>query len=180
MDVVDAARVADIDKSVANASVESDSTWFFRHLTDKQKQYAIALIANNGDWEAARDAAGYSPNTNREHIEGGDAMYAYMTAVRAEIDLATASNAVNVHASLKRLALKAENEKDYGNAIRATKLIGDIQGIFVQQESPVHINGDGNIIQIVLPDRSKPAPISEKTRLILERNNIPVPAEVPA
>lgn len=176
MELADAARVSDVGVALSNGSANADSTWFYRFLTESQQRYGLHYVESGGDWRFAAQKAGYAPSAAQEKIEEGDAMQAYMTALRAELAMSAAINGVNLTAALKRLALKAEASGDLPSAIRATSELTKIKGMHDQKSAQVNINGDGNVIQIVANPKSVSArPLTDLERETLQRNNIPIP-----
>lgn len=146
-----AERASQIEENLEEGSVNADSTWFVRHLSDRQKLYGLNYIRFAGDWKKAALNAGYSASTTQSHIENGDAMVAYMTAVKAEFATLQALSANTVLNRLNRIALKAEGSGELDAAIRANTKIGEALGLFEKKNAPIQINGDGNQIIIAAP-----------------------------
>lgn len=144
-------RMESIRTNLEEGSSDSDSTWFLPYLTEKQRMYGILYTRFLGDWAKAAKAAGYAPGTRQTQIESGDAMVAYMTAVKAEVAQVVGLSATTVVARMNRIALKAEDQGDLKTAMGANRTLGEWQGLGEKRVTVTHQNADGVSITIGSP-----------------------------
>ena len=175
LELEDAARIDGVRRALACLSPDADSTHLFGHLSDKQKMYATYFVKHEGDWRKAARQAGYGASATQESIEAGEAMSAYMAALKAEISLKIGLSAATVMSRLNRIALKAEEEKEYPSAIRANIKLGETFGMFHTEATTINVNAEGVIIQIGKPRDVSDDVIDAEYQEILERNGVPRP-----
>jgi AraC-like DNA-binding protein len=142
------ARASELEEHLDSGNPDGDSTWFARHLTERQRSYGLYFMQTAGDWKKSAQRAGYAARTLQRDIEQGDAMQAYMKAVRSEMAAVMAITSTTILARISRIGLKAEKQGDFGNALRASTKLGEAHGIFEHAKGGIQINGDGNTIVI--------------------------------
>lgn len=177
-----AIRASAIEENLESGSPDADSTWFLRHLTEKQRRYGLEYVKTGGNQEKAKLNAGYAKGTPISHIENGDAMVAYMSAVKAELAATQGISANTIAARLNRLALGAEAEGDRDNAIRANVKLGEMVGAFDKKGAAVQINADGVQVVIAGPRSSADDALANdpSVKAILAANGIDLPEAVDA
>lgn len=157
-------------------ATQLDTASFNFRLTKKQRMYAAKLLEVGPDeWQQAARFAGYAPGTAKTQIESSPALVDYCAALCWEQSVYEAITVENVAGRLDRLANKAEAAGEYGAAIRAVKLIGDMKNAFTRDEDdgPGSTNSTGAPISIAGPTvrtETDDAAYGAKYQAIMEQN----------
>jgi hypothetical protein len=174
--VIQGERVSRIDLYLEQGSAEGDPAHFFRHLTVKQQMYCLGLIEHKGNWQKAAKAAGYSPLSTQEQIEGSasDAFIACLRAIRYQIASVMLLSPVVVAARLQRLALDAEGKGNHDAAIRANVKLGEAMGMFQPKAPSVGTSQTGDPIVIAAAPQDKEMYDDPEIREIMRMNGMDV------